>query len=59
MKKLHTADQIAALYSVHDLRHAFAVRLNQDTHDIHQVEQALGHATVAVTETYMRSLGLE
>jgi site-specific recombinase XerD len=57
-KKLHTAGKIAAHYSCHDLRHAFAVRLYDATHDVYQVEKALGHANVAVTETYLRSLGL-
>jgi site-specific recombinase XerD len=56
--KLHTADKLQARYSVHDLRHAFAVRLYLATHDVYQVEKALGHANVAVTETYLRSLGL-
>jgi integrase len=56
--KLHAAGKLRERYSVHDLRHAFAVRLYEATHDVHQVEKALGHATVAVTETYLRSLGL-
>jgi site-specific recombinase XerD len=58
VRKLHAAGRIAALYSVHDLRHAFAVRLYEATHDVYQVEKALGHANVSVTETYLRSLGL-
>ncbi len=57
--KLHGAGKLQARYSVHDVRHAFAVRLYEATHDVYQVEKALGHATVAVTETYLRSLGLE
>ena len=57
--KLHAAGKLRARYSVYDLRHAFAVRLYEATHDVYQVEKALGHATVAVTETYLRSLGLE
>jgi site-specific recombinase XerC len=56
--KLHGAGKLQARYSVHDLRHSFAVRLYEATHDVYQVEQALGHANVAVTETYLRSLGL-
>jgi len=44
--------------SAHDLRHAFAVGLCQATHDLYQVEKALGHANVAITEGYLRSLGL-
>ena len=58
-KKLHAAGQISARYSCHDLRHAFAVRIYQSTHDVYRVEKALGHANVGVTETYLRSLGLE
>ena len=56
--RLHGACKLQARYSVHDLRHAFAVRLYETTRDVYQVEKALGHATVAVTETYLRSLGL-
>ena len=58
-KKLHASGQIAARYSCHDLRHAFAVQVYNATHDVYQVEKALGHANVGVTETYLRSLGLE
>jgi site-specific recombinase XerD len=57
-KKLHAEKKIEARYSCHDLRHAFAVRIYEATHDIYQVERALGHATVGVTETYLRSLGI-
>ena len=57
-EKLHAAGRIWARYSVHDLRHAFAARLYESTHDVYQVEKALGHISVAVTETYLRSLGL-
>lgn len=56
--KLHGAGKLQARYSVHDLRHAFAVRLYEATHDVYQVEKALGHANVSVTETYLRSLGV-
>jgi len=56
--KLHGAGKLQARYSVHDLRHAFAVRLYEATHDVYHVEKALGHANVAVTETYLRSLGI-
>jgi site-specific recombinase XerD len=58
-KRLHEAGEIAARYSVHDLRHAFAVRRYQDGRDIYAVSKALGHAGVSVTERYLRSLGLE
>jgi len=58
-KKLHATGQISARYSCHDLRHAFAVRIYKATHDVYQVEKALGHVGVRVTEAYLRSLGLE
>ncbi len=58
-KRLHEAGEIAARYSVHDLRHAFAVRRYQDGKDIYTMSKALGHAGVSVTERYLRSLGLE
>lgn len=57
--RLEAAGTIRAHYSVHDLRHAFAVRIYGETGDLYRVEKALGHATIGVTETYLRSLGLE
>jgi site-specific recombinase XerD len=39
-------------------RQAFAVALYKKTRDVYAVEKALGHANVAVTEGYLRSLGL-
>lgn len=56
---LFRAGRLRDRYSVHDLRHYFAVRLYEDTHDIYRVSKGLGHATVAVTEHYLRGLGLE
>jgi integrase len=47
------------MYSARGLRQAFAARLYRATHDIYQVEKALGHANVGVTEHYLRSLGEE
>ena len=39
-------------YTVHSLRHAFATRLYEQTHDIRLVQRALGHARVTTTEIY-------
>ena len=58
-KKLRASGQIASRYSCHDLRHFFAIQIYESTHDVYQVEKALGHANVGVTENYLRSLGLE
>jgi integrase len=57
-KRLRVAGKLQAVYSAHDLRHAFAMRLYEQTRDIYRVRQALGHASVSVTEGYLRSLGL-
>ncbi|MGA2642381.1 MAG: tyrosine-type recombinase/integrase [Spirochaetia bacterium] len=59
MERRHAEGTLRAAYSAHDLRHAFAVRLYQASHDVYQVEQALGHANVAVTEAYLRSIGVK
>ncbi len=59
IKGLYEGKKLQARYSVHDLRHAFAVRLYTETHDIYRVSKALGHAGVGVTEGYLRSLGLQ
>jgi integrase len=56
--KLGGAGKLQARYSVHDLRHAFAVRLYDAMHDVCQVEKPRGHANLALTETYLRSLRL-
>jgi len=58
-KKLQGDGKIRERYSVHDLRHAFAVKRYLETNDVYTVEKALGHANVAVTEQYLRSLGLD
>jgi site-specific recombinase XerD len=58
LSQVNARGKLKAKYSVHDLRHAFAVTLYGQTHDIYQVKQALGHASVSVTEGYLRSLGL-
>jgi integrase len=45
-------------YSAHDFRHLFALRIYQETGDVYAVNEALGHATVAVTEVYLSGLGV-
>jgi len=59
--KTSSAVHLAAALALgrrHDLRHAFAVRLYGRSRDVYAVKTALFHANVAVTETYLRSLGL-
>ena len=45
-EKMHGEGKLKPAYSAHDLRHAFAVRVYQATHDIYAVKTALGHANV-------------
>ena len=44
--------------SFHCLRHFFATRLLQETKNIHLVSKTLNHSSVAVTERYVSTLGL-
>lgn len=40
--------------SVHTLRHTFATRLYEKTHDLYLVQKALGHRQITSTEIYTR-----
>jgi integrase len=55
---LNAVGKLRVCFSVHDLRKAFAVRIYHETRDVYAVEKALSDANVAVTETYLRFLGL-
>ena len=44
--------------SFHCLRHWVATQLLKQTHNIHMVSKTLGHSSVAVTERYVSTLGL-
>ena len=54
---LHKAGKVQAAYSAHDLRHFYAVTEYKADKDIHRVSKLLGHASIQVTENYLRSLG--
>jgi len=56
--RLHADGQVAARYSVHDLRHGFAERNKR--RGLYWLAKALGHSSVGVTEGYLRnSLGVD
>lgn len=55
-KKLYKEGKIIAPYSVHDLRHYFAVSEYKKDHDIYRLKVLLGHASIQVTETYLQGL---
>lgn len=43
-------------YSVHDLRHFFAIREYGKDKDIYRLKEALNHASIGVTESYLRGI---
>lgn len=55
-RKLYKEGKIIAPYSVHDLRHYFAVHEYQKNHDLYRLKVLLGHASIQVTETYLQGL---
>jgi len=57
--KLHKAGKIAAAYSCHDFRHFFAVREYKKNKDIFRLSKLLNHASIQITQTYLRGIGIE
>jgi integrase len=55
--KLAEAGTISAAYSAHDFRHLYAVTEYRKDRDLYQVSKFLGHASIQVTEDYLRGLG--
>jgi integrase len=49
---------ISAEHTLYSFRHTAAINLYMKTKDLYKVQQAMGHSSMAVTLTYMRSLGL-
>jgi site-specific recombinase XerD len=57
IEKMHREGKLREGYSAHDFRHFFAVKEYREDHDIHRVKELLHHASISVTENYLRSLG--
>jgi site-specific recombinase XerD len=55
--KLAAAGRIRARYSPHDFRHLYAMTQYEKDHDIYRLKELLGHASIAVTENYLKGLG--
>lgn len=55
-KNLFTQKKTAAPYSVHDLRHYFAVREYKKDKDIYALKEKLNHSSIAITELYLKSI---
>ena len=58
VEKMYLAGKIKAPYSAHDFRHYFAATEYQKDHDIYRVSKLLNHASIAVTETYLKSINV-
>ncbi|MEI0797562.1 site-specific integrase [Brachyspira intermedia] len=58
-KRLYQQGKIKAAYSIHDVRHYFAVTLYKQTKDIELIRQALNHSSIAITGIYLKSLEVE
>ena len=58
-KRLYEQGKIKAAYSIHDIRHYFAVTLYKQTRDIELIRKALNHSNIAITGLYLRSLEVE
>jgi site-specific recombinase XerD len=57
LKKNILRPAIAAAYSAHDLRHLYAVTEYRKDRDLYRVSKPLGHASIQVTEKYLRDMG--
>lgn len=57
--KLYQDGIVRAAFSCHDFRHLFAVTEYQKDRDILRVSRLLNHANIAITQKYLRSIGLE
>lgn len=57
--KMYKAGLIREEYSPHDFRHFFATELYKATKDIKAVQRALNHASVGITDIYLKGLGVD
>jgi integrase len=55
-RRLYAKHTIAAAYSIHDLRHYYAIQHYREYRDIYSLKLLLGHASIQVTEHYLRGL---
>ena len=59
IEKLYHAGKIAARYSCHDFRHLFAIKEYEKNKDIYRLSKLLNHAGIQITQTYLKTLGIE
>ena len=53
---LYAKHLIAAAYSIHDLRHYYAIQYYREHRDIYSLKLLLGHASIQVTEHYLKGM---
>lgn len=58
VQKLYADGCIFGVYSPHDLRHYVAVREYQKDKDIYRVSKLLNHASISITEVYLKGIGI-
>lgn len=57
-KKLYKQGKISAVFSIHDLRHFFAINEYKRDKDIYKLQKELNHASISITERYLKGLNL-
>lgn len=55
-KRLYAEHRITSVFSIHDLRHYFAIQHYRTHHDIYALKLLLGHASIQVTEHYLKGM---
>jgi integrase len=58
-RALHKAGRIRYKYTAHDFRHRFAMKVYKETRDVLEVQRALGHASLGVTQIYLQGINAE
>lgn len=58
MAKMNKNGLITSTFSAHDFRHFFAAHYYQADKDIYRLKTLLNHGSIAVTETYLKTLNV-
>lgn len=56
VNRLNRAGKLKAKYSIHDIRHYFAIQEYLKDKDIYRLKTLLNHASIQVTETYLKGI---
>ena len=58
MAKMNKNGLVASTFSAHDFRHFYASRYYKANKDIYRLKTLLNHGSIAVTETYLKTLNV-